>query len=450
MTENSTNVLFKPTEKQQEFLDAVASNKYRHLMYGGAVGGGKTYLLCALALMLCRMFPKSRWAIVRKDNGSIVHNLMNTFNQVLPQGFLKHHNKTHKIMTFQNDSQIVFFAASPEHDPDLNRWRGLEVSGVFIDEANEVPREVYQKAVERSGRWNPPGMPMMPPPYVILTCNPATNWVKTEFYDKWKAGSMGKKQFYLPAYATDNPFIAEETREAWEALRETDPVWYERFILGNWDLHDEPNQLIKPLWVYDAFERATGPVRGEQFLGVDVARFGDDETVIAHRIGNRLVSLDSWKRTDLVQVADFVEKKILEHRILAPNVRIDSVGVGGGVVDILRNRGHMVSSFVAGETAKGIDRFVSFANLRSEAWWSLRKMFEDGIIEIDPKLRTNLRIQGDLCAPTYEMMSERRVKVEPKKMTKKRLHRSTDYGDAIMQAFAFHMNIDWLRKLNTM
>lgn len=442
-------VLFKPTPKQEEFLAAVLSGKYRQLMYGGAVGGGKTYLLCALALMLCRIFPNSRWAIVRRDNGSLVHNLMPTFNQILPPGFLKAHNKTHKIMTFHNGSQIMFFAASPEHDPDLNRWRGLEVNGVFLDEANEVPREVYQKAVERSGRWNPPSMEVKPPPMVILTCNPATNWVKSEFYDKWKFNALGPRQFYLQATATDNPFIGDDTKEGWESLRESDPLWYERFILGNWDLHDEPNQLIKPIWVTEAFDRWSGePIRSEGYLGVDVARFGDDKTVIAYRRNNQLVDLWSWDKTP----GDFIVEKVIElmdkYNVNPYNVRIDTVGVGGPILDFLRARGRYVQSFKAGEKPRGYDRTVDFYSRRCEAWWNLRKMFQDGIIELNPKLRQHLLLIGDLQAPTYDYATDRKIRVESKAKIKDRMTRSPDYGDAVMQAFANSLDVQWIKDIN--
>jgi hypothetical protein len=60
-------VLFNPFPKQQECIDAAFSGDYSFIVYGGAIRGGKTFALLALFILLSRIFPGSRWAIVRKD-----------------------------------------------------------------------------------------------------------------------------------------------------------------------------------------------------------------------------------------------------------------------------------------------------------------------------------------------------------------------------------------------
>ena len=75
MIENTKRqVLFAPFPKQQEFLDAVFSYKYSFIVFGGAIRGGKTYALLGLFILLCKIYPGSRWAIVRKDLPTIKKN----------------------------------------------------------------------------------------------------------------------------------------------------------------------------------------------------------------------------------------------------------------------------------------------------------------------------------------------------------------------------------------
>lgn len=69
-------------------------------------------------------------------------------------------------------------------------------------------------------------------------------------------------------------------------------------------------------------------------FGVDIARFGADESVIYLNRGGRVRLLDSWGKTDTVETARRIHRQAIEHN--ASEVRIDSVGVGGGVYDMLK------------------------------------------------------------------------------------------------------------------
>ena len=53
--------------KQEEAMDAVASEQYRFILYGGAMGGGKTWWGLSALLIMCQVFPKSRWCVIRED-----------------------------------------------------------------------------------------------------------------------------------------------------------------------------------------------------------------------------------------------------------------------------------------------------------------------------------------------------------------------------------------------
>ena len=201
-------ILFEPFPKQIEFLSAALSNKYEFILYGGAIRGGKTFSLLGLFILLCKIYPKSRWAIVRKDLPVIKRNLYPSWNKIKPKNYIKKHDLETHTVTFTNASQIIFFPESYDTDKDYNRWRGLEVNGFGFDEINECQEKTLYKAFERAGSYIIKNG-KQPPPLVVATCNPTKNWLKPLIYDKWKEHSLIDSWVYIPSKITDNPYIDE-------------------------------------------------------------------------------------------------------------------------------------------------------------------------------------------------------------------------------------------------
>ena len=67
--------------------------------------------------------------------------------------FVKDFNNTSLVLTWNNGSQIIFMAEGYDTDKELNKFRGLEFNGAFIDEVNEVQEVTFDKIIERSGSW---------------------------------------------------------------------------------------------------------------------------------------------------------------------------------------------------------------------------------------------------------------------------------------------------------
>jgi len=393
------------------------------------------------------MWPGSRWALVRKDLPTLRRNTLPTYEKLAPRPFVGPVNKSTWSAKCSNGSEILFFTESIKDDPDLNRWRGLEVNGFILEEANEITHASFLKAIERAGSWKVE-KGNQPPPLIICTCNPAKNWVKSTFYDPWKLGKLPSHTFYLPAKLTDNPHLEPAYVENLHHMKDADPRAYETFVEGNWDTADEPDQLI--LWEWIEAALVNDEARGEQFMGVDVARFGDDNTVIALRRGNMLVGLDTFKGIDIVRTAELVQHKAHNLRIKPYNIRVDTVGLGAGVADILKREHLGVTEFIAGAKAEETGKFYKFKNKRAEAWWGLREGLKNGTIKINKNLPHLHNLLEDLTTPRYSISGDKTLKIESKDDIKKRIGRSTDYGDAVMQAFYSSGNIEWLKSITTM
>lgn len=227
-------VLFEPSRKQLEFLEAVFSFSYRIILFGGAIRGGKTYAGIGALLLLCKFFPGSRWAIVRDSLPTLKRNTIPSFFKLCPRKFLKSYNQDTQTVTFRNGSQIIFFAENYDDDKELNRWKGLEVNGFLLEEANELQEVSFYKAIERAGSFIPK-VGKKPKPLILMTCNPASNWIKTLLFDRWKARTLPVDWLYIPSKITDNPYIMAD-REYVESLNNLPRYQYEVFVEGNWEI----------------------------------------------------------------------------------------------------------------------------------------------------------------------------------------------------------------------
>lgn len=226
---------------------------------------------------------------------------------------------------------------------------------------------------------------------------------------------------------------AEQRRQQWG---EGSAVYQNR-VLGEFASAEEDG-IIALAWIERANQRwlawaDKGKPLPEQMtaVGVDVARSGEDKTVLALRYGDIITELRRYAKEDTMETTGRV-KAVLSHGGVAI---VDVIGIGAGVVDRLREMKERVAAFNAGA---GTDRKdcsgeLGFSNMRSAAWWNLREMLadENGEIALPP----DDMLTGDLTAPKWRPMSGGRIQIESKESIKKRIGRSTDDGDAVVQAF---------------
>jgi hypothetical protein len=270
-----TEILFKPFSKQLEFLEAVFSEKYSFVLYGGAIRGGKTYALLGLFILLCKIYPASRWAIVRCDLPTIKRNLYPSWDKIKPINFIKHHDKELHTVTFNNNSQLIFFPESFDTDKELNRWRGLEVNGFGFEEINECQRISLGKAFERAGSYIIPNAKKQPPPIVVATCNPSFGWVKNEIYNPFQKHELNPAWHYIQSRIYDNEILLKEQPLYLKSLKDNlNRFEYEVFVEGNWDI-----QLKTGGEFYKCFdlENHVRPVRYNPLLPLHVS--WDDNAV---------------------------------------------------------------------------------------------------------------------------------------------------------------------------
>ena len=224
----------------------------------------------------------------------------------------------------------------------------------------------------------------------------------------------------------------------------TDPAIYQKIIDQHGEDSDEARvevrglfpsqgdkQFISRALVAGAQERA---VAQDAFaplaMGVDVARFGDDQSVIYFRHGRDARSMPpvKFKGLDTTQLVARVAELADRHR--PDGIFVDGAGVGGGVVDQLRARGYRVFDVQAGAKA---DDDQKYQNKRVELWARVREWLQIGSIVADPQLA------DDLLAPEYDFDNAGRVRLETKEKMKGRGLASPDVADALALTFAANL-----------
>lgn len=209
---------------------------------------------------------------------------------------------------------------------------------------------------------------------------------------------------------------------------------YQNRVMGEF-CSSEEDAVIPLAWVELANQRwnESGLVDDFTCAGVDVARSGADQSVIALRFGWRIDELRRFSLEDTMQTTGRVSG-ILE--ALGGYAVVDVIGIGAGVVDRLREQNLRVQPFNASEATTEKDRSgeLGFANKRSAAWWKMRELLDP--TEGEPiALPPDDLLTGELTAPKWRVTSGGKIQVESKDEIRKRLGRSTDSADAVIQAF---------------
>jgi hypothetical protein len=186
-------------------------------------------------------------------------------------------------------------------------------------------------------------------------------------------------------------------------------------------------QFISNEIVDSAIERTVEvPFGAPKLFGVDVARFGDDKTVIARVHGRKLEELHSFTGLDTMETASKVAEMINTYHPEA--VFVDEIGVGAGVVDRLKQLGFMIIPVTSSNKA---DDERQYFNKRSEMWGKMKEWLKGADLPKDQELF------DDLIGPEYGYDAKMRIQLEKKSDMKKRGLSSPDKADAVALCFSY-------------
>lgn len=202
-------------------------------------------------------------------------------------------------------------------------------------------------------------------------------------------------------------------------------------ILGQFP-SQQANKLLGPEEVSLAAARDINPRLIEQeplVMGLDVARYGDNESVLTRRKGLQSFNQIKWRETDLMTLADQVVNEVLLHRPVA--IFVDQTGLGGGLVDRLRQLG---TPNVIGIDFGGSPGDIRFNDRRSEMWWRMAEWVKKG-----GSIPNDVALRLELTSPLFEWKitgKTTKFVLESKKDMRKRGVSSPDRADSLALTFA--------------
>ncbi len=192
---------------------------------------------------------------------------------------------------------------------------------------------------------------------------------------------------------------------------------------------------------YDAMFRDIEPQLGSPVvIGVDVARFGDDASVVYPRKGRdaRTLDIEVYYGIDTMELAARAAAAYLRYH--ASVCFVDSGGVGGGVVDRLRQLNIPVIDVDFGSKADGInpDDDTKYANKRAEIWGGMRSWLKGGAIPEKVRgMEKDTTLVDELIGPTYGLNVKEAIQLESKKEMRRRGVPSPNVADALACTFCF-------------
>lgn len=426
---------FKPTPQQLEAAAAMDKGVTQLAVIGGNGLGKDTltaaraiyeaFVLDSLALLSGPSDRQVREVMMRREVGRLLRAAL---------GKLRYERFTMAVhIPGREPAGILAFTSS---DPD--KFTGHHAPRVFIGltESQGVLEEIWQAAQKcrvGDGLFLVVGNPNNPSGPLYAAARSST-W-ETLFWSAFDHPNLVEGREVIPGGPT-----VEWVEQMREEYGESSP-FYISAVLGRF-----PTEAIDGLIERQWFEDAIDPARFKKLdnplapyrLVLDVARYGDDSSVLGIVQGGIVRDFEAWRSKSLTDTAEIVQRKRSEPRFNVggrrPSIVVDDAGVGGGVTDTLKSWGIGVEAFNGAANPKRSRDRDKFLNARAEAYWAVREGLRLGQMA----LPDDEALREELLATTYFLNGTGKIQIAPKDDIKAAIGRSPDRADVVAMAAWAH------------
>ena len=420
----------KLLKAQQEAFIYLSDGVTTEVLYGGAAGGGKSWLGCMWVVTSALQYPGTRWLIGRSKLNALKETTMVTLFDLLRSwgieaGLHYDYNQKDNYVQFKKDfgsSRILFkdLFLYPS-DPEFDSLGSLEITGAFIDEGNQITVKAKNIVMSRI-RYRLEEYDIIPK--LLITCNPAKNWVYTEFYRPYRDESLEDFRQFIPAKVQENVNISPHYITNLEKL---DPISSARLLDGSWEYDDDDSVLMDYDSIVNIFSNSLDG--GRKFITCDYGRFGKDPTVIL--VWDRWTVTDYKKiaKTSVPQAVEEIRKLQRMYGVSAKGTVVDEAGNGSGVKDMLGCVGFVASArpvFVKGTQENYLNlkaqcayRFAEKVNKAEVAFRTTDAMLQEEVMQELEQIR---RKDPD---------KDGKLNIEGKDVISEHIQRSTNWFDAL-------------------
>ena len=413
----------EPLPYQAEFLDAIASGERKISIRSGHGTGKSTAASWAMLWYFLMHYPNK--VVVTAPTSSqlfdaLFAELKRWINE-LPVQLQQMLNVKSDRVEHTSASSEMFISARTSRAETPEALAGVHSEHVMlvVDEASGVPEQVFEAAAGSMSGHNAT---------TIMLSNPTRSSgtffeSQTRMADSWWTRRWS---------CVDSPLVSDEFVEEMRERYGEESNAYRIRVLGEFPLADD-DTIIPYHLVENAIHRDVqiDEENTSVVWGLDVARFGTDKTALCKRQGPVVSEIMAWQGLDLMQT---VGRVVAEYEALPPSrqpsqILVDSIGVGSGVVDRLRELGLPVRGVNVAEAPSMGDTYL---NLRSELWFKTKGWLEDRSC----KLPKNEKLIAELSSIRYSFTSSGKMKAESKDEMRKRGLTSPDLADALCLTMA--------------
>ena len=413
-----------PLDYQAEFLEAICSGERMLSVRSGHGTGKSTTASWAMLHTLLMRFP-CKIIVTAPTSGQLFDALYNELRKwinELPPPLRELLNvKSDRVELIAAPSE-AFISARTSRKETPEALAGIhQESGVVLlicDEASAIDEAVYEAAAgSMSGRNT----------QTVLLSNPTRS--SGTFYESQTR--MAHKWWTRRWSCLDSPLVSDQFIDEMKERYGEESAAYSIRVLGDFAKADSDTIIGYDL-VHSAMHRDVEvDPNARIYWACDPSRFGDDRTAFVKRQGNVITEITSWRGLDLMQTTGRImaEWDALEPSRRPCEILVDSIGLGGGIVDRLAELGVPVRGINVAEapSMKG-----TYNNLRTELWFKAKAYLE----ERSCRLPKNDELLADLTGIRYSFSSSGKLQAESKDSMRKRGLPSPDLGDAICLIFS--------------
>jgi hypothetical protein len=345
--------------------------------------------------------------------------------------------------------QLIAYGRKPQDLTDAEQaataFQGIHARYVLVilDEAGGIPvwlwNAVDTLVTSPGNRVLAIGNPDDPSSQFEKICRPGSAWNKIKVDAYSTPAFTGEPCPPEVLEQLVSPEWVEERRVSWG---ETSPLFISKVEAEFPEVSEET--LIYPRWIRAAQDQdlSSFAIGEPGTFGLDVARDGAAETACYRNRSGMLRQEWIAHKEDTMATAGRAARVLNETYGAAP-MHIDTIGVGGGTFDRLREQGFPVIPFVASERPTTPDARRRFVNRRAEQWWAFREGMEQGLYDLPPDGEDDAMI-SQLMSIRYTIRSDGRILIESKEDMLKRGLPSPDRADAVMQSTVAGQGDFWL------
>jgi hypothetical protein len=407
-----------PQPWQEDFLRAVARGERRISVRAGHGVGKSTVCSWALIWHMVTRFPQK--SVVTAPTSAQLFDALYSETKAwinkLPPALKELFEVFSDRIVLKDSPESSFISARTSSAERPEALAGIHSEHVLlvIDEASAVHEAVFEAAAgSMSGHAAT----------TIMISNPTRN--SGLFYKTHHV--LASDWFRMHVSCLNSPLVSSDFVRQIKATYGEDSNAYRIRVLGEFALADD-DTLIPADLVDSAIDRdIVSPEDEEIVYGVDVARYGTDRTALCKRRGNVVLEIKSWGGLDLMQTVGTV---VNEAKLDNPTeICVDTIGLGSGVADRLREMGYNVVDVNVAESSA---MNPNANKLRDDLWMSVKDWLGTRAV----KLPKDDALRQELVAPRYSFTSMGKIVVESKDSMRRRGMRSPDLADALCLTFA--------------